>query len=570
VSEDADDEDLPDGDDVPLASQEAADTNEHAEVLKVIKDVQHELLSASVAPAVRPQPLSDVEHAVFEQAQDLFELTVGPNEHRLFALHAYYSLRDSGFAAVKAVEVASCVAGIGTSTLYRLRQEAETKGYVPDDGRTGGDGATQRWILARDEGLQHQLREFIFENTDQRGEPNITVPQITAWINNSLLREGIDAGRPGFAEISERTTHRWLKKLGFVWKVEKRAGFVDGHESEENVSGAHGRHAYLKEMKAIRDANKEANEYNAELLAAIKELQEGIKSALGTKRHHAQQLTRAAAERGTTGDEVRRMRNELKNLAARQKPRYINVFTDECIYHTNNDTQGAWRIPGVLPKLPPKKTEGQGIMVIVFATEHGEVRLNEDQLKEARARYGPQFDGETRFKLEIGKARDGYLNGDMYQNVVKKLFQVLQFAFPGEICNVVLDQSSVHFRYGADAIRTSTFNLNDDTTTQLEKRKAKADLLGFEMVEVRSGTWHDEDGVTHTQEFYYDDGRRKGAATILTERGVPEPDGGWTRTSALQALSEQPDFQAEQSALQRMWHELTGGRQGHHDTQVPP
>lgn len=286
ASEEVPDEDEPDLDGVPLASQEAAEATEHAEVIKAIKDVRCELDGTTAERVGQVQPLSEAERTVFGHAQDLFELTIGPNERRLFALHAYYSMRECGNTAVKAVKLAACASGVGVSTLYRLRQEAEAKGYVPDDGRTAGDGATQRWILGRDEGLQHQLREFIFDNTDQRGEPNITVPQITAWINSTLLREGIAAERPGYAEISERSTHRWLKKLGFEWKVEKRAGFVDGHESEENVKGAHGCLAYLKEMKEIRDANKEANDHNAALFAEMKELEERIKDARGTMRQH--------------------------------------------------------------------------------------------------------------------------------------------------------------------------------------------------------------------------------------------------------------------------------------------
>lgn len=301
VSEEVAEEDELQEDGVPLASQEAAEATEYAEVIETIKDVRCELDATTAERVEQVQPLSEAECTVFGHAQDLFELTIGPNERRLFALHAYYSLRECGNTAVKAVKLAACASGVGVSTLYRLRQEAEAKGYVPDDGRTAGDGATQRWILGRDEGLQHQLREFIFDNTDQRGEPNITVPQITAWINSTLLREGIAAERPGYAEISERSTHRWLKKLGFEWKVEKRAGFVDGHESEENVNGAHGRLAYLKEMKEIRDANKEVNEYNAALFAEMKELEERLKDARGTKRQHPQQLTRAPQRRELLG-----------------------------------------------------------------------------------------------------------------------------------------------------------------------------------------------------------------------------------------------------------------------------
>lgn len=301
VSEEGSDEDEPDLDGVPLASQEAEVARHRADAIETMKDVRSELGRTTAERVGQVQPLSDAERTVFAHAADLFELTVGPNERRLFALHAYYSLRDCGNTVGKAVELAACASGVGVSTLYRLRQEAEANGYVPDDGRTAGDGATQRWILGRDEGLQHQLREFIFDNTDQRGEPNITVPQITAWINGTLLREGIAAGRPGYAEISERSTHRWLKKLGFVWKVEKRAGFVDGHESDENVNGAHGRLAYLKEMKAIRDANKEANEHNAALLAEMLELEKRIKDARGTMCQHPQQLTRAPQTLGLLG-----------------------------------------------------------------------------------------------------------------------------------------------------------------------------------------------------------------------------------------------------------------------------
>lgn len=232
---------------------------------ELLTEFLEELRTAPSAPQTPAKPLSDAEQAVYDLVEELLPYVTNRNEQRLLTFGAYYHLRAAGYNRTEAVKLTSIATGVSTSTLWEWRKFAELFRDVPFDARIVNGEAQERWMLGKDEDLQEALRTFVQSNTDQRGEPNVTIAQITAWINGTLLRPYIDAADPHFAPISERTANRWLKKLGFTWETKKKSGFVDGHEAEENVEGPHGRKAFVREMGNIIAHNKMVEAENARI-----------------------------------------------------------------------------------------------------------------------------------------------------------------------------------------------------------------------------------------------------------------------------------------------------------------
>lgn len=153
---------------------------------------------------------------------------------------------------------------------------------------------------------------------------------------------------------------------------------------------------------------------------------------------------------------------------------------DECIYHSCDDYQGYWQLEGSTPHTPKHKSEGQGIMVGLFLTETGVLRLNAEELRHARMemqRNGAsaedilKFNGDSTFTLEYGRARDGYMDGKQFQTHITNAINVFHAKFPDDKCVFVLDHSSVHLRLAADALNVNKINLRTDSDKKLLERK---------------------------------------------------------------------------------------------------
>lgn len=259
--------------------------------------------------------------------------------------------------------------------------------------------------------------------------------------------------------------------------------------------------------------------------------------------------------------EVRRMTQEaiLRSNVPDYTPLYRVIHTDECVYHANSDQQGAWRMVGETSKVPPKKSEGAAIMVLIFVTDEGELRLDDSHpaVKKRNTLQTP-FSGETRFLLEIGKNRDGYLNSEKYLSIIEHTLDVYDMKYPLDIPVLVVDQSGVHIRWGDDALRASNFNLNDETEERRQQREERADFRGEEVVRIHDSVCTTKNGTRITQTFYTKDGCRRGLNSILREHGhVPPADGKWLLADALVLIAEEEDFKAERSLLARKFTEWT-------------
>lgn len=248
-------------------------------------------------------------------------------------------------------------------------------------------------------------------------------------------------------------------------------------------------------------------------------------------------------------------------LGERRHPYTIPVMEDECIYHSCDDYQGYWQLEGDTPHTPKHKSEGQGIMVGLFLTETGVLRLDAEELRHAKMKMQQscasmddiaKFSGDSTFTLEYGRARDGYMDGKQFQAHVVNAINVFRAKYPRDKCVLVLDHSSVHLRLAADALNVNKINLHTDSDKMLRERKKKARETKALLTPMRNG-WYHKNGKRVEQKMYTADGRRRGLLDLLAERGFK---GKYSLANAREKLGAQPDFAVEKSELEEMCEKM--------------
>jgi len=518
---------------------------------------------SSDSGSVEDADLSEDEWAVYDLVNELLDFAP-KNTRRLFALAAFYGMRSVGAQRAEAVAIAKLCTGVPERTIRDWRDKAELRREIAWDQRLGKK-VRHRSLLdlipdERDK-LEAKIEDFVRSTTGQKGRANSTLAQITAHINNHVLREYIDHKTPGVHRISQATAARWLKNLGFNYtRTHKRTGFTDGHERDDNVDA---RAEYIRKIGALRDQNKE----RTEKLARIHECEALIAAGVATAATSAG--TKRGADGGnlSSGEEVRKIRAERDELDASLPARNVIIHTDEAVFHSNDDRQGGWFRPGDINVRLPCKSEGAGIMALVFMTEDGLVKLQTpEQIQRAKDEFqlGDDFDGTSSFLLKIGKNRDGYMDSKKYLSVVQRMLQIFKIQYPNDKPVLVVDQSGVHLRWGDNALRASKILLNDDSPDKHAVRRAKAKERNTQQPLLK-GWYKEPDGTVRVQKFYYESndlelhGRRKGGATILRERGKSPPDGRkWTVATMRAALEAEPDFCEETCDLEKLVHSMGG------------
>ncbi len=164
--------------------------------------------------------------------------------------------------------------------------------------------------------------------------------------------------------------------------------------------------------------------------------------------------------------------------------------------------------------------------------------------------------GESRFQLEIGKNKEGYLDSDKYLAVVGDMLEIFALQYPLDEPVLVLDQSG-------ECLQASQFNLCMDTDEKLEKRKAKAEEAKEELITSRTTTFMQRDPITgveteKVQVLVTEEGRRIGLLEILKERNIKptEEQGAWTRESAQARIAQEPDFKMRTSQVEVLCKEI--------------
>jgi hypothetical protein len=172
------------------------------------------------------------------------------------------------------------------------------------------------------------------------------------------------------------------------------------------------------------------------------------------------------------------------------------VTHDESIFYANDDGGKVWTNASH-PDLP-KKGRGRSIMVSDFLCPcHG--RLS------TQSGSGLSFVTEL---LHVGKAQEGYWTSEhVIKQVTQKVLPAFTSLHPGCTAVFTFDQSTNHAAFAADALRTSTMNLNP----------------GGKQPRLRDG-WHGDPRTAQAMAFPDDHpdqsvrGHPKGIKTVLIER----------------------------------------------------
>ena len=88
--------------------------------------------------------------------------------------------------------------------------------------------------LMMDENFRKDAREYVLNNSNLRGKPNLTLQQFVLWVKE---QRGV--------EICIATASLWMHDLGFTYKQFSKGVYFDGHEREDVVKQ---RDLYLEKL----------------------------------------------------------------------------------------------------------------------------------------------------------------------------------------------------------------------------------------------------------------------------------------------------------------------------------
>ena len=207
-------------------------------------------------------------------------------------------------------------------------------------------------------------------------------------------------------------------------------------------------------------------------------------------------------------------------------------FHDESSYNANDDQATMWKDDTMQVMRP--KGRGAGLMVSDFIEERDGYLAISDALYETIKQDDPSVPQSARVIFEYGKTRGGYWNNELFMEQMQVAVKVAEAKYPPRAFNHVwiFDHSCGHTAFAPDALVASRLNRRP----------------GGKQPCMRDTVW-----AGKPQKLVLDDGRPKGAAMILEERGVS------TATLKLDdmvvILSQHEDFKNEKNSLETM---LTG------------
>ena len=177
------------------------------------------------------------------------------------------------------------------------------------------------------------------------------------------------------------------------------------------------------------------------------------------------------------------------------------------------------------------KGRGAGLMVSDFIEERDGYLAIPDTQYEAIKNDDPSIPQSARVIFEYGKTRDGYWNSELFMEQMHTAVKVAEAKYPPRAFKHIwiFDHSCGYTAFASDALVASRLN-----------RKPGG----------KQPTVHDTVWAGKPQKLVLDDGRPKGAAMILEERGI--------NTASLKLeqmiviLSQHDDFKNEKNSLETM------------------
>ena len=142
----------------------------------------------------------------------------------LFLTYNFVSLFN--FSYTKAAEYVGIMISKSERTVRQWHTDFRENSAILDSKQ----GRYQRsGILWSSEQLNKKVTEYVRQNSNVKGKPNLTTQSLCRWINEKLLPN--KSLKPGFPRhISVETSRKWLHELGFEVLSGDKGMFFDGHE----------------------------------------------------------------------------------------------------------------------------------------------------------------------------------------------------------------------------------------------------------------------------------------------------------------------------------------------------
>ena len=344
------------------------------------------------------------------------------------------------------------------------KNECTIRRWVDDFVANGGEFSdTQQGHYRRSNSLMmnedicERARVYVRENSAPRGRPNLTASSFCQWVNNELLPNSVI--EPGYPRrVSVETARKWLHDLGFEILQRSKGVFIDGHERPDVVES---RVKFLRTM-----------------------------TECGFLR----------ADNAPTEEAARALPTDVTHMSKEEGEKRIVWFHDESAYNTTEDTSTLWGEKGKLPIKP--KGRGSSIMVSEFIEENdGYLALSDEQYEFEVGNRGEDVDKSACAILEIGEQREGYWNNDRFMEQMEKAVKIAEVKYPssqGYHHIWCLDHSCGHTAFAEDALIANKMNKGP----------------GGKQPKMRDTVWNGQ-----RQSLTLTDGRPKGAALVLQERG---------------------------------------------------
>ncbi|KEP45155.1 DDE family endonuclease [Rhizoctonia solani 123E] len=319
------------------------------------------------------------------------------------------------------------------------------------------------------------------------------------------------------APPSMRTAQRWMHRMGYSWKTERRGQFADGHEREDVVD--YRIHTYIPKWFELE---RRMRSWDAE------------------------------------GNEI------PPKLAEGERP-VVVWFHDESTFYAHDRRLTRWIHESETAGLY-KKGEGVSLMAADFiSADYGWLRarpsaipIEGESLKDARVIF------------RAGKQRDGWFTTSHVVEQLSRALSIVKEQYPNDEHVFVFDNATIHTKLPERAPNVSKMTLGPS-------KKVGGEEIGpsGEKIKVAYAPAVLPDGKI--QQLYYPSnhpieelrGTFKGLALILKERGVsnaqklklvcPSPDSnrpgclpGSTDCCARRTMMNQPDILAQKSIIQAL------------------
>jgi len=93
----------------------------------------------------------------------------------------------------------------------------------------------RKGVVWQNEELNMDVRQYIRENANVKGQPNMSTASFCQWVNNELFPNHVL--EPGYPhKINIDTARRLLHHLEFRVLDRKKGVYIDGHEREDVVT----------------------------------------------------------------------------------------------------------------------------------------------------------------------------------------------------------------------------------------------------------------------------------------------------------------------------------------------